>query len=225
MASTTDATASKTHEGRNRDGCICNWDDCKQMREIFAARLNDGQDEIRGGPAVRLHLEGDGRKKSKWRDAVVTNLHATAANIKDWTQVFVVRHHWSVDQLKYFFGGEKRRRPGTPVPIDVMKSLADPFDPEDQINENNKVLYFHSPNHPHEQVQTAAFGSKERNNRSQIRQASREMQLAAYEQKRQDDIVKRRRLEFENLTVETYNETICNMEERLRLSALAEKEA
>ena len=59
--------------------------------------------DVRGQPHIRLDLSGDSECNVKWRCAVLKNLKVKEIEIKNLLCVNVARHHWSLNQLKYFF--------------------------------------------------------------------------------------------------------------------------
>jgi hypothetical protein len=71
-----------------------------------------------------------------------------------------------IEQLDYF----KTHQPGTLVPYEIIKKLADPFDPQDKISKGLTVLYFQVPNHPHDKVKYYAYGAEEQDDRASARQ-------------------------------------------------------
>ena len=219
------AAVTPSSTGRLRDQCVCIWDDCRDAQEIFTARLAGGENELRGGRVFRLDLAGDNPKKVVWRKAVVSNLGISEANISNMSSVPVARHHWSPAQLEYF----EDHRVGKPIPLATMKKMADPFDKEDRIKKGSEWVYFHTPNYPHDKVKVAAFGSQDRADRSTTRRVLRENEIAAMEatkeQQRNDNIAKRQKKEYDDLTLEKYMELLEDRDHRSKMAEDARKDA
>lgn len=185
-------------------GCICNWDDCRAMREEFLRRTDDP----RGQPSYRLSLDGEDEKSRVWRDAVLSNLNVDASTI-NLKCAPVARHHWSIQQLEYFDGqgdGEKKKRPNTPVSGAVIRAIADPFDPEDKVLRGGKYLYFNTPNYPRDKLRKEAFRSEERNDRSSARDEARAAREVEQQRKRKEREQNELAEEFSNLDVNAYGE-------------------
>jgi hypothetical protein len=105
-----------------------------------------------------------------------------------------------------------------------MKEIADPEN-EDRIKRNNEWLYFHTPNHPQNKVKKAAFGSQERSDRRVSRQVLREQEIASKEQQRKDNIAKRQKKEYDDLTLEKYDELLNDRDHRSKMAEAAKKDA
>ena len=97
--------------------CSCKWsEECLEMHKLFAAT-----DDARGKDPVRLDLSGTSVSNSMWRKAVSHNLQINEKNVKSWQQITVMRHHWSVDQLKYFYCGPAKLFPSEPIACSDIK--------------------------------------------------------------------------------------------------------
>ena len=76
---------------------------CKCSKECFEmCKLHAATDDVRGKDPIRLDLSGTSVSSTIWRKAVACNLQINEKNMKFWQRITVMRHHWSVDQLKHF---------------------------------------------------------------------------------------------------------------------------
>lgn len=118
-----------------------------------------------------LNLKGNSEKTVKWREAVLSNIMADKDNVRDFRRVPVTRHHWSLEQLRYF--ESSNTKPSTPQPRNEVNKRAVFFDEQDWIKDNRKgKLYFHSPNFPQNEVKDIVSGDGRRA-QSDFRLASR----------------------------------------------------
>ena len=86
---------------------MCKWGkECKHLAEMFASSETS---DVRGQPHIRLDLSGDSECNVKWRCAVLKNLKVKESEIKNLLCMNVARHHWSLNQLKYFFQRQQKK--------------------------------------------------------------------------------------------------------------------
>ena len=106
-------------------------------------------DDPRGGDPIRLDLTGSSEVKMKWRKIVIKKLNMNENEVRNWKQLTVMRHHWSVDQLYHFFGGPSRRHPPTPMPCSAINKIAHTVERSISIKRNGHICLFNAPNYPH----------------------------------------------------------------------------
>ena len=63
-------------------------------------------------------------------------------------KVSIVRHHWSKEQLVYFFRGGKKLHPSTPLPYKTISTIAHIVEKKYTMQKKNTLLYFNVPNYP-----------------------------------------------------------------------------
>ena len=107
----------------NRTCCCSNSDECSKLRELFAL-AND----IRGADPVSLDLSGSSSSKLAWKDAVAVNLKNGLNDISNIKRLPVIRHHWSVKQLKYFYTEPNNRKLLTPMLFSKITKIAHVID-------------------------------------------------------------------------------------------------
>mmetsp|Transcript_12536 Transcript_12536/g.22748 ORF Transcript_12536/g.22748 Transcript_12536/m.22748 type:complete len:134 (-) Transcript_12536:152-553(-) len=71
----------------------------------------------------------------------------------------------------------------------------------------------------------AAFGSQERSDRRVSRQVLREQEIASKEQQRKHNIAKRQKKEYDDLTLQKYDELLNDRDHRSKMAEAAKKDA
>ena len=116
--------SSQNNKCKHNCTCCCsNSDECSKLRELFAL-AND----IRGADPVSLDLSGSSSSKLAWKDAVAVNLKNGLNDISNIKRLPVIRHHWSVKQLKYFYTEPNNRKLLTPMLFSKITKIAHVID-------------------------------------------------------------------------------------------------
>ena len=122
------------------------------MHKLFAS-TND----LRGGDPICLDLSGSSESRIVWNKLVLINLNIDAKSIKNMKKVVVMRHHWSVQQLQYFFDGPAKRYPSTPIACSDVKKIDHVVERKYFVNRKGKQLMFNAPNCPMRMIRNDAF--------------------------------------------------------------------
>ena len=115
------------------------------MTKLFSLH---GSNDIRGEACIRLDLSGDTEIKKKLRQAVLKNLGTNEDSIKNIKDVIVARHHWTLNQLHYFFGQGIKHRILTPMPYQDIIKIAHAVERTMCTKRRGKDYFYNLPNHP-----------------------------------------------------------------------------
>jgi hypothetical protein len=196
--------------------CACGWEDCRRYQQFFTDRLNKRVPEYRGGLCRHLDLSGNQEKQVAWRKAVLSNIFGTA---RDWSNVYVARHHWTAEQNKFF--DQTKKRLSTPLPRSVVKNMSAAFDEEDKIMTDNGPLFFNTPNVPLAVIKKEVESSLKRSERASKRQEASEAAMAEKAAKREERLENERERKYRELTYEQFlrmnNNFVLQSEEIRRL--------
>ena len=98
------------------------------MKISFNNNTNIKDDDSRKGDCFKINLEVGTDAKRLWKEAVLRNLHMHPASLANVNRVHVARHHWSLEQLRHFTQGLRKKNLSTPLPRQTPKNIAHDVD-------------------------------------------------------------------------------------------------